>query len=392
MIEMRKVIFIIFLTLVSVAGYFLPDKADAIPYFSRKYATPCTMCHIQFPRLNATGMTFKQNGYRLKGEEGEYLWQDKFFPVSGMAVFNYKMVNRKGGGWGGKDGSQNIFSVDEMEFFSGGSLAPRVSYYISFGSEEEMDFAPGVAFVIFNDIAPESKANIKAGKFYNEFFYLADKRRFTLEPYMAPVTRTQYGVELNGEFQSQGIRYAFGAANDEMTTGTATDGTEITAPGQTTPKFKDVSNDIRAFYGWATYSIAGQTLGIRGYTSKAGPGFGVVENHTQVDTNLNLQFPPFLLTLAYYAQSNVDGEKGNNQINALTELNLLAGPQLIFNLRYELQDEDKFDKKDSKYILNANYYIAPNIGLVGEYASQKGRESQKDKDEDKLQLGVQLVF
>ena len=374
--------FYIILSLVTAIGYLWPDKADAIPYFSRKYNTPCTMCHVQFPRLNPTGMTFKQNGYRLKGEEGDYVWQDKLFPISGMVTFNYKIVNRKGSGWSGEEGSQSLFRLDEMEFFSAGALAPRISYYLSFGSGEEMDFAPGVAFVIFNDLVPESRANIRVGKFYNEFFYLADKRRFSIEPYTAPVTRTQYGLELNGEYSSTGIRYAFGVANDEMTED---------KPGETATKsFKDVSNDVSAYYGWSAYSIAGQTIGIRGYTSKAGAGFGVKENHTQFDTNLSLQFDPVTLTLAYYTQSNVDGVKGLNQVNLLTELTIAAGPQLICNLRHELQDKDTFARKDNKYIFNTNYYIAPNIGLIGEYVKQEGKGSQKD--EDKLQLGIQLVF
>lgn len=374
--------FYIVFSLCSVIGYLWPDQAEAIPYFSRKYNTPCTMCHIQFPQLNPTGMTFKQNGYRLKGEEGDYVWQDKLFPVSGMVAFTYRLLDRKGAGWSGEEGSQSLFLLDEMELFSAGTLAPRISYYLSFGSEEEEDFTPGVAFVIFNDLAPESRANIRVGKFYNEFFYLASKRRFSIEPYTAPVTRIQYGLELNGEYSSAGFRYALGVANDELTEG---------KPGETATKsFKDNSNDINAYYGWGTYSIAGQTIGVRGYTSKAGPGFGVEEDHAQLDMNLNFNLDPAILTLAYYTQSNVEGIKGLNQVNLLTELTIAAGPQLICNLRHELEDKDTFAKKDNKYIFNANYYIAPNIGLIGEYVKQDGNGSQKD--EDKLQLGIQLVF
>ena len=374
--------FYIVLLLCTAAGYLWPDTADAIPYFSRKYTTPCTMCHVQFPRLSPTGMTFKQNGYRLKGEEGDYVWQDKLFPVSGMATFNYKILHRKGAGWFGEEGSQSLFLLDEMDFFSAGALAPRISYYLSFGSREEMDFAPGVAFVIFNNLLPESRANIRVGKFYNEFFYLADRRRFSIEPYSAPVTRTQYGLELNGEYSPMGIRYAFGAANDELT--------EDKPGGTPTKSFKDVSNDVRAYYGWGTYSIAGQSLGIRGYTSKAGAGFGVEEDHTQLDMNLHLNVDPVTFIFAYYSQFNVDGEKGTNQINILSELIVAAGPQLICNLRHELQNKDTLSEKDNKYIFNANYYIAPNIGLIGEYVKQDGKGSQKD--EDKLQLGIQLAF
>ena len=392
-INMRKGIFIIFLTLLSLSGYFLPDKAEAIPYFSRKYNTECTVCHTQFPRLNAVGMAFKQKGYRLEGEDGGYVWQDKLFPFSGMAAFKYKMLKRTGAGWAGEDGSQSIFLLDEMEFLSAGTLAPNISYYLTLGSEEEQPVTPGVAFIIFDDILDDSRLNIKAGKFNNEFLYLADKRRFTLEPYSAPVTRTQYGVEINGGIQSQEINYALGMANDELTTGKALDGTEITAPAQASPKFKDISNDLRAYYGWVTYSIAGQTLGIRGYTSKTGQGYGVEKNHTQFDTNLNFQFDPVILTLAYYTQTRVFDQVNNtynDQKNLLAEMILKAGPQLIFDLRYELQDKTDIGKRDNKYVVNTNYYISPNISLTGELFKQNGKESQRD--ENKFQLGVLLVF
>ena len=69
---------------------------------------------------------------------------------------------------------------------------------------------------------------------------------------------------------------------------------------------------------------------------------------------------------------------------------LKAGPQLIFDLRYELQDKKNIDKEDNKYILNTNYYIAPNISLTGELFKQNGKESLMD--ENKLQLGISLVF
>ena len=383
---------VVLFLLFTIVGFLWPEKSDAIPYFSRKYNSQCAMCHVQFPRLNTTGMTFKQNGYRLKGENGEFIWQDKVFPFSGMAVLKYRMINRKGEGWipesgNREDGSQNIFLIDEMEFFSAGTLAPRVSYFLSLGSEMEMGFEPGVAFIIFDDILPESKLNIKAGKFYNEFLHLAEKRRLTFEPYMAPVSRIQYGVELNGEVQSRwGIRYAGGVANDELAKEKA---------GQTGVGYVDeldVSNNIQAFYGWLAYNMPGYTMGVRGYTAKAGEGpyKGVMNDHTQFDININIDFKPVIFTLAYYIQSNVDGVDGDDQNNLLTELVFAAGPQLLVDFRYELQDKDILKDKDSRYVLNTGYYFSPNIAVMGEYSRQDGKESQKD--ENKLQIGIQLVF
>jgi hypothetical protein len=41
--------------------------ADAIPYFARKHDLSCSACHVQPPKLNAFGETFRQRGYRLPG-------------------------------------------------------------------------------------------------------------------------------------------------------------------------------------------------------------------------------------------------------------------------------------------------------------------------------------
>src|SRR3989338_6072279 len=113
---MRKTLLIILILLFTNIVYLFPEDANAIPYFSRKYNTPCTMCHVRYPSLNTTGMTFKQNGYRLKGEEG--------------------------------DGTQALFLLKNMEFFSAGTLAPQISYYISIGSERESQKTTGIAFVL----------------------------------------------------------------------------------------------------------------------------------------------------------------------------------------------------------------------------------------------------
>ena len=40
----------------------LPTPAEAIPAFSRKYATSCATCHVAFPKLNAFGKAFRNNG------------------------------------------------------------------------------------------------------------------------------------------------------------------------------------------------------------------------------------------------------------------------------------------------------------------------------------------
>ncbi len=44
--------------------------SQAIPVFARRYQTACTTCHVVEPKLNAFGIAFRNNGYRIPlGEE-----------------------------------------------------------------------------------------------------------------------------------------------------------------------------------------------------------------------------------------------------------------------------------------------------------------------------------
>lgn len=59
------------LAAILLAGVSTP--AQAIPAFSRKYATSCATCHVAFPKLNAFGRAFRNNGYRMPGGDDAYL-------------------------------------------------------------------------------------------------------------------------------------------------------------------------------------------------------------------------------------------------------------------------------------------------------------------------------
>ena len=52
--------------------------ASALPAFARKYKTSCTTCHIGFPKLNAFGESFRNNGYQFPGHmDLEYIKEDQ---------------------------------------------------------------------------------------------------------------------------------------------------------------------------------------------------------------------------------------------------------------------------------------------------------------------------
>src|SRR5688572_30206606 len=41
----------------------------ALPIFARRYQTSCTTCHAIIPKLNPFGMAFRNNGYRIPGND-----------------------------------------------------------------------------------------------------------------------------------------------------------------------------------------------------------------------------------------------------------------------------------------------------------------------------------
>ena len=54
---------VIAMTLAVVVGTARPT--EAFPYFARKYDVTCHTCHSTVPKLNATGVGFRERGYRL---------------------------------------------------------------------------------------------------------------------------------------------------------------------------------------------------------------------------------------------------------------------------------------------------------------------------------------
>src|SRR5690242_17575517 len=45
----------------------------AIPAFSRQYATSCTTCHLDFPKLNDFGKAFKDAGFKFPKDDETFL-------------------------------------------------------------------------------------------------------------------------------------------------------------------------------------------------------------------------------------------------------------------------------------------------------------------------------
>jgi hypothetical protein len=351
--------------------------AQAIPAFARAYKEPCTTCHVQFPKLNRFGMDFKQRGYRMPGQVGDYVWNGSDIPLSAMGTLTYEHTDA---------GPVETGDVDRraLDFFSAGSLGPKASFFLDYGFSTETytdsngdtvdvtGATPGATFLVLNDLLPDSLLNLRLGVMDNDFLYLSSPRRTTFADYLAPVTLDHTGVELNGV--SGDVRYAAGFGDDEM----------VGVGG--------VKNNLRGEFGWATYTHWGQTVGARVFAAQAGASAAADHAHTQWEVNADLHRGPVNLILGYYAQDGVDGVPKDRQTNWLAEVVVPATHKVLLTGRYEVQNTESGGAavagSDNQAVANASYFLLPNISLSAEYSALNQKESHQK--EDKVVFGFNI--
>ena len=60
--------------------WMMTERVEAIPAFARKYQTSCQTCHVAYPKLNAFGEAFRNNGYRFPRGDSDTI-EDKPVPL-----------------------------------------------------------------------------------------------------------------------------------------------------------------------------------------------------------------------------------------------------------------------------------------------------------------------
>lgn len=97
----------------------MPDTADAIPAFARRYQLPCHFCHDGYPKLSVLGERFKEKGYRLDDDVTEITDWLRTVPVSLRSTLRQTFEED------GEAQTQGIFRLA-----SAGNLGSRVSYWL----------------------------------------------------------------------------------------------------------------------------------------------------------------------------------------------------------------------------------------------------------------------
>lgn len=259
----------------ALATLLMADPADAIPAFARRYQTSCTTCHVVVPKLNAFGIAFRNNGYRIPPNDEKFvktpdvalgaeawkrLWPDAVWPgaIPGVAplafrIFSDVTVNPSA------PAKVDFVFPNEFELLAGGTAGEGVGYW------GELEITPGDridlarAFVQFDQIGGTTLANLVVGRYevravpFSRFF-----RRLTPSDFLPMEFRhvtggfdfkqRQVGFEFwgarTGRNGTGGVEYAAGVVN----------GTGPTADNNTS---KDVY--YRLSYKLGGFGVTGST-------------------------------------------------------------------------------------------------------------------------------------
>ncbi len=108
-----------FLLLFWTVSVIVPEAADAIPAFARRYQLPCHFCHDGYPQLSVLGEQFKERGCRLDDDVTEVSDWLRSVPVSLRATLRQTFEEK------GDSQTRGLFRL-----VSAGNLGSRVSYWI----------------------------------------------------------------------------------------------------------------------------------------------------------------------------------------------------------------------------------------------------------------------
>lgn len=231
------------LSVLMMVGFSLNvEKAYAIPSFARKYKTSCTTCHYAYPKLNAFGKAFKNNGYRYPGGQDpemtkeepvslgadayKKVWPNAIWPsdFAGTAPLAIHTVGRFHYDNAVNNSKSGYFEIPSLfDLFYGGTLGDKISYF----GEVELEHTADVSyqFSVNYDFSPA--LHLKVGS-VNLDEATPDHLTLTAEDYNVGSLQNQSGTwqltdgagggvqiwgALNGPGGKGGLTYSVGIGN-----------------------------------------------------------------------------------------------------------------------------------------------------------------------------------
>jgi hypothetical protein len=169
----------------------LASKASAIPAFARKYGMACTACHEAWPKLNAQGWAFRDNGYQwMAGKDNPISLNPAYWPISLRDTIGYQYQNISNVPVPQPDGTTSAITqsygqigLTNIDILFAGTLTNNISFLIviepfltnsgfnpEYPSAQAVITTPGQpgyvesAWVRFDNIFGSPSLNFKIGK------------------------------------------------------------------------------------------------------------------------------------------------------------------------------------------------------------------------------------
>jgi len=345
------------------------NNATAIPAFARKYKTSCITCHYAFPKLNAFGKAFRNNGYRYANGQDPEMTKDeplslgaesykRVFPnaiwpsdIAGTTPLGVQAIGRIH-----FDKDLTSFQIpNEVGLYFGGTMGDKISYWAELEWENAEEF--GKAIFINYDFS--AGFHFKLG----DIALNASPQHLNLtsEDYNVAVLTTQSGEMTLGEGVGAGMEI-WGAVNGPGGKGGLTYALGV-GNGQSDEENFDLNNK-KDICGRITYKIGGlgEAGGTAGQSSNVSAYYidnsfrigGLFQTGTAISENMNDKYSILGGDIDWwYKRLNVVGMAINmksdydnysrNSFAYFIEGNYVLYPWLIAKSRYEYTNVDTND-------------------------------------------------
>ena len=159
--------------------------ASAIPAFAKKAGLRCSACHEAWPKLNAFGQAFRDNGYQIGNERDSPVYQSPLYWPAGVR-FTPQWHRERNGAEATDQSATGVqpvttqgFDLSGIDFWFAGLLAKNISFVVLPSSDEYGNFHFESGWVRFDNLLKSPWLNVKAGK-YELDMVVSEKRMLTL--------------------------------------------------------------------------------------------------------------------------------------------------------------------------------------------------------------------
>jgi|HubBroStandDraft_1064217.scaffolds.fasta_scaffold60985_2 hypothetical protein len=161
------------------------ETALAIPAFAKKTGLRCSACHEAWPKLNAFGQAFRDNGYQIGNERDSPRYLSPLYWPAGVRYTPqwHKELNSAEATDQSATGVQPVtthgFDLSGIDLWFAGVLEKNISFLVLPSSDEYGNFHFESGWVRFDNLMKTPWMNLKAGKFELDEM-ISEKRMLTL--------------------------------------------------------------------------------------------------------------------------------------------------------------------------------------------------------------------